>query len=151
MKKTVRKIAVAILAVVIFSALTMTAFAGSTQKYFSKFISFAGFTQIAEPERKEDASPLFLEIHNNNAATMYYTRALTCNQNGENAVNLTYYNNQFVECVRCYTGQFYGINSMIYERGTGYATIAIQSCGPSLMTTGYWAPDTVQEFEIAAP
>lgn len=142
MKRNVRKIAVILLAVMLFSALTMAAYASAVQRDFSKYITFSGFTAIGETGEKSNNSDLYIRINSCTGSNYVSVRALGCDDDGDNTVNLTRYNGQIVDSVQCYIGRDYAVDSYIYERGYDFATFALKVNGPSMTASGYWAPDT---------
>ena len=152
MKRNVRKIAVILLVVMLFSALTMVAFASASQRTFSKAVSFGSYVKIDNYRSKGNATPMVLQINQNNIVNYYHARAMASSStSGNNESNVTMYNSQLVDHVSVYAGStLYGIQNLAYERG-GYATISLKTNGPSATATGYWAPDAAQSYTIATP
>ena len=145
MKKTERKIAVAVLAVMMFSALATTAYASHANLSFENvYISFADFCGIGLVGDKDNDTPLYVEIDNKNIARTYKVRALGCTITGDQRVNLTYDGTDLCAYAVCNVGVDYSIQSLIYERGYGYATVELCACGPSCDTSGKWSPDSVE-------
>ncbi len=142
MKRNVRKIAVILLAVMLFSALTMAAYASAVQRDFSKYINYTSFSTIGETGEKTDISDLYIRIDSCAGSNYVSVRALGCDDDGDNTINLTRYNNQIVDSVQCYIGRDYVVDSYIKERGYHFATFALKANGPSMTASGYWAPDT---------
>lgn len=152
MKRNVRKIAVILLAVMLFSALTMAAYAGTSQRDFSVYTTFGTFTLIGEEDEKDSGSDMFIKISSSNGCSSYNVRAMGCDDDGENPVNCTLYNGQAVSYVRCYLGTSYGIPNEISENNCDFATLSLYPNGPSTNTSGYWAPDTVaNKYSPATP
>lgn len=152
MKKTVRKIAVAVLAVVIFTALATTAYASHANIDFKDIsISYASFCHIEQVGDKDNDTPLYINIENKYVAQAYRVRALGCIFNGEQRVNLTYSNGELCDSVLCSVGTDYSVHSLIYERGYGYATLELMACGPTCNTSGKWSPDSVGTYTSAKP
>jgi hypothetical protein len=151
MKRNVRKIAVILLAVMLFSALTMAAYADSVQRSFTKAVSFGSYVKIADHRSKDNATPMVFQINQNSIVNYYYARAISCDYYGNGEANVTMYNSQLVDHVSMYTGStLYGIKNLAFERGT-HAVISLKSNGPSTTATGYWAPDASGSYTIATP
>ena len=151
MKKTVRKIAAAILAIVVFTALATTAYASHANLDFDLQVSFASFCYIGYPGDKDNDTPLYINIENKYVAQAYRVRALGCIINGDQRVNLTYSNGELCDSVLCSVGTDYSVHSLIFERGYGYATLELMACGPTCDTSGEWSPDSVGTYTSAQP
>lgn len=150
MKRSLRKLAGVLAVVLLLSVTTIYAFASTNQTYFSQYIS-SGFTTLNSVRYKSDYSDVFIEINANSATDRYQVRTMGCNSDGGSAINCTRYNGQAVSYVTCRTGVSYSIESVVKERGGGYAVLNMASLGSGVTTSGYWAPDTAQSFTPAAP
>ena len=152
MKKTVQKIAVAVLAVVIFSALTMTAFAANiVGQTFSCQLTFGTYVKLQNHEYKSDTSPMYLDLDQNFQTTSFYVRAIGYDPYSGREENVTYYDGQIVDHVHCFANRIYGVKNLVLERGFDRATFSFLPCGSSTTVTGLWAADSAQEHNIATP
>lgn len=142
MKRYMRKIAVALLAITLFSALATNAYASITQTEYSVQTSIDSYKTIDSRRQKQDATPLYLEIEENYMTPSYYARAMGCTYSGTTGTNLTYYNGALVDHVRCTKDAMWAIQSLIYEREYGWCYIDLKANGLASTTTGHWAPDT---------
>ena len=65
MERYMRKIAVALLAITLFSTLATNAYASITQTRYSISTSIDSYRTISSRREKQDATPLYLEIDEN--------------------------------------------------------------------------------------
>lgn len=147
MKKCFKKIAVMVLAVMIFSALASYVSASAELVDVSKFTTGLTYNQLADPRWKQNATDVVVELHNSGFAGEYRIRAMGCSSSGADAVNYTYYNYQRVDYVTCNRGTIYSIDTTIYENDCDYAMLSVYPIGGSGTTTGQWSPDSLQTFK----
>lgn len=151
MKRSISKIAVALLAITLFSALATNAYASITQTRYSVQTNTSAYKTIDSTRReKETSTPLYLQIVRNYQTYSYFVRAMGCTYTGA-GTNLTYYNGNLRDYVRCTENSMWAIQSLIYERDFGWCYIDIKANGLASTTTGYWAPDTdpSKDYNIA--
>ncbi len=147
MKRYMKKIAVCLLAVTIFTALAGYANANNYEQVsFSKHISAVGYTRLGEHRVKSDESPSFLEIKSNGIVSSYRVQVMGCNAAGANSINCTYKNGVPKTYVICYPNIGYSIQSVVYERSGFVYLNAIGGNGVGANASGYWSADTVQSF-----
>lgn len=151
MKRYIKKIAVVLLAVMLFSAMANYAYASISQTYFSKYASYGTFVKIATQREKQDETPVYLNINNNHMTPTYFARVMGCDDNGNSPVNRTLLNGQDADYVTCIPGTDYGIDNKVFERGSRWVYVDIQANGVSSNTTGYWAPDSDEDKGYASP
>lgn len=152
MEKTIRKIAVVVLGIVIFTVLTISAYAADpVGRGFSREMTFGTYSQLHSYDDKSDTSPMFLEIERNYQATSFYVRAIGCDSSGRNGENVTCYNGQIVDHVHCFSGNVYGVKTLALEHGFHHVTFSLLPCGLSTVVIGLWAPDTIQDYPVAIP
>lgn len=142
MKHYMRKIAVALLAITLFSVLATNAYASIIQTRYSVSTNTTDYKPVDSNRREKSTStPLYLQIDKNYMTPSYFVRAMGCTYSGS-GTNLTYYNGNLRDHVRCTPNAMWAIQSLIYERGYGWCYITIKANGVSSTTTGYWAADT---------
>lgn len=142
----------AILAVVIFSALTMSAYAANIQgQAFSRQLTIGTYAKLQTYEYKSDTSPMYLDLDQNYQTTNFYVRAIGYDSYSGREENVTYYDGQIVDYVHCFAGNVYGVKNLVLEHGFSRATFSFLPCGPSTTVTGLWAPDSAQDHPIATP
>ena len=156
MKKNRKRIAAVGVAAVLFSALTMTAHAGTAVITSTKACSTDSYTTFNEVGSKNNNSPLYVYIYSSPSYT-HRVRALGCatSNNAYQSVNKTYANGQRVNYVTCNKGTKYRVQSMIYEDGYDHAAIAINPLSYASSVTVKWSPDTnsstTSSYPIATP
>lgn len=148
MKRHFKKIAVVLLAIMVFTSMAGYVYAASTTFIdFNTNVYIGSYSSVtASPKLKMDASPLYIRIDENAPANSYYVRALACGSSTLNAVNCTMYNKKLVDHVIVDSGTQYSIDSVTYENGSGYAVLSLMTYGSPGTVTGQWAPDTAQDF-----
>ncbi len=148
MKRHLKKIAVVLLAIMVFTSMAGYVYAANTTfRDFSQYIYIGSYSSItASPQLKTDASPLYIRLDENAPANSYFVRALACGRSTLNAVNCTIYNKELVDHVIIDSGKHYSIDSVTYENGPGCAVLSLMTYGSPGTVTGQWAPDTAQQF-----
>lgn len=147
MKRYMRKIAVALLAVMLFSALAGYASASWANISFNQYISGSSYTKLTDVGSKSDTSALYLYI-GSGPNQQHRVRALGCaTTNNSQTENLTVFaNGDDADYVLCFKGTKYSIHSEIKENGYDFATLSIWQLGASGNVSGQWSPDSIGEY-----
>ena len=149
MKHSIRKIAIALLAVMIFSALAGYAYAANvsstTFQGFTVTSQGGSYSAAANAREKTNSSAMVILIDTSSVGSIHNVRAMGSYGTLVNAENCTKYNNAPADHVVCGEGTYYGIKNTIREHGYTYAF-------PSIMHNAYgtasgkWAPDSSQSY-----
>jgi hypothetical protein len=158
MKKYIKKIAVFLSAALIFSTLTILAnaliYSNTTIRSFYTYIPFGSYTSVQNTsEAKVDGSPMYISVNSSAPGNTYYARAMRCNAGTmENQVNCTMYNGRSVDHVTISRVTPYGIeNNIVHGLHDELCVISLLSYSGYGYTSGWWAPDTDQEYATPSP
>lgn len=151
MKRYMRKIAIALLAVMMFSSLAGYASASWANIDIDQNFTGNEYTKLNETGSKGDTTPVYLKLETGPNST-HRVQALGCasNNNSQTANQTQLENGTFVNYVTCFRGTQYSIHSAIKERGYSYATLSICPMGGSGWITGEWSPDSRYTYTHAA-
>lgn len=110
-------------------------------------------TDVDPPRDKTDTTPLYVNIQTGDQKYMWVF-AMGCDSKGNNKINLTCVNGQYVSHVTCSVGlgdsHKYNIHSWIYEEGYRYATLGFASEKyVDDYITGVWSPDSQGTYKYA--
>lgn len=145
----IKKIAVVLLAVMLFSIMAGYAYAGNTMyNNFNKPLYPNSYASLDVPDYKLDATAMCLQIDTSSVGGTYCVRAMGCQDEDTvvGAENCTLYNNQVVDHVVCSKGTYYSIDNVLYENNYVYCTIFAMQTGGYGSATGQWSPDTAKSF-----
>lgn len=148
MKRYMKKIAVALLAVMLFSALASYAYAANTEFNNFRFTAHAGdYVSAPDVVGKTNSTPMVVYIDSSSIGGSHFVRAngrTSETSMGNN--NCTVYNNQLVDHVICNEGTFYSIKNVIRENGYAFAVPTIANRTSYGTVSGKWAPDSAQTY-----
>lgn len=151
MKRKTNKITVILLVVMLITAIGVNAYAATTLNPINQYVAGGSFTVLTSHQRKSGSTPLCITLDENYLVSGYQVRALGCKSDGTDTLNLTYYDGRLVDHVSCAEGVYYGVKSLIKERGYNYATMSLLGNGAGGNATGYWSADSAQDHPIATP
>lgn len=140
-----RKIAVALLALLVFAGLSGYAYAANTnQIYFTKYCSAGSYTSVSDPAEKTNNTNVYLYLRSLGSASSANVRVMGCNGTMVGAVNCTIYNHVWADHVTAQLGISYSIESTVYGGHYSHAAVCLMTGGGGT-AVGFWAPDTNQE------
>lgn len=146
MKRSFRKIAVALLAVMVFSALAGYVYAANaTFQEFSVTTQAGTYGAAANPRQKQAYSAMALYINSSSVGSVHNVRVMGSGNSALNAVNCTVYNNRPADHVVCGESTYYSLKNTVKEDGYGYAFPSIMHSSYGTVS-GKWAPDSGQSY-----
>lgn len=153
MKNSKRLVALMLLVVTIFSAVSVSASASNWQdSYFYNF-TLRSYQRYLNPRAKEDASPCYVKITQatHNQATFVTANGCYSSSSSATRYNCTRNGNgNLVSRVAIYAKHDYLIRSTIYESKYPYASLGFST---SLVggneISGVWSPDSVGSYPYA--
>lgn len=141
-----RKIAVALVALLLFAGLSGYAYAANTaQIYFSKYCSAGTYTTVSSPAEKTNNSEVYVYLRSLGSGSTASVRVMGSNGTISGAVNCTIYDDVLSDHVTVQTGIPYSIESVVYGRQYSHAAVSLMTYGGGT-SVGFWAPDTAQEY-----
>lgn len=147
MKCFVRKIAVALLAVMIFSALAGYTYAANTTFNDFTVTGHAGsYISADSPSKKTDSSAMVIYINSSSIGSSYNVRVMGSGSSILNAENCTVYNSIPADHVVCGKNTYYGIKNTVIEDGYKYASPSLMQGTAYGTVSGKWAPDSAQSY-----
>lgn len=147
MKRYMKKIAVALLAVMLFSALASYAYASTATFSTFSVSGYAGdFASVGTAKEKRSTAPMVIFFDSSSVGVTHKVRALGRNNAGTGGTNCTIFNNMFVDYVICSENTYYNISNTIIEDGFTYATLSTAHGSSYGTVTGKWAPRSDRDF-----
>lgn len=143
-----RKIAVALVALLLFAGLSGYAYAANTNLiYYSKNCSPGTYTTVSNPAEKTNNSEVYVYLGSAASANTAYVRIMGSNGSISGAVNCTIYNDVLTDHVTIQTGTIYGIESVVYGRQLSHAAVSLMTYSGGTLI-GFWSPDTDQDYTV---
>ena len=147
MKHPMRKIAVVLLAIMLFSALTGYTYAANTTFQDMDATCQAATYMIGDdPDRKWNSSDMVVFFDPSSIGSNHYVRAMGCGTSALGAENCTIRNGVRVDHVVCSENTYYSVTNTINENGYRYAYPSIAHDGGYGTVTGEWAPDSAKSY-----
>ena len=107
MKGFVKKFAVVVLGIMVFSMLVSAAYASTWLISYNVYTSGGTYNPVGKAQEKENATAVTSKINDTGFAQGYRVRVMGCDENGIDPVNRTVYNNYDVAYVFCSEDKYY--------------------------------------------
>lgn len=148
MKGYLKKITVALLAVVLFTSLASYAYAANTWFKSFEVTGYPGsYSTIPTAEKKLDSSPMVIRVDPGSVGGSYYVRANAHpSETSITTINCTVHNNQLADHVVCNKGTYYSVKNVVRENGYVWSSMSIAQYSSYGRVYGVWAPDSDQTF-----
>lgn len=147
MKRSIRKTAIALLAIMLFSALAGYTYAANTTFQSFSITSQAGsYSAADDASKKTDSSAMVIYINSSSIGSSHNVRVMGSGSSGVNADNCTVYNSSPADHVVCGENTYYGIKNTVREDGYSYAYPSLMHGSAYGTVSGKWAPDSAQSY-----
>jgi hypothetical protein len=146
MKHYMKKIAVILLAVMMFAALTAYVFAADyTFRTFEYTAQSGAYKSVESAYPRAYASDMAIYFNTSSAGSLHNVRAIGRTSINGSDVNCTTLNGRSLDHVVCAEGTYYSIENVTLENSCYYVTLVTTHNGGYGTVSGKWAPATIQE------